>query len=138
MPCIYKEGKEIVYTSAYSMCLKWVSHSLLFVHIQATGNITEYFESTIMEPRLLVFTDNEQLSQMFICAENQELFEVPGERLVEGLLHLMASYYVFGVDYPKVCRALLFFFQDIIMERPDTHGPAKNRPTRYKTFVSRL
>ena len=75
-----------------------------------------------MEPRLLVFIDNEQLSQMFICAENQELFEVPGERLVEGLLHLMASYYVFGVEYPKVCRALLYFFQDIIMERPDTHG----------------
>ena len=93
--------------------------TLLFVHIQATGNITEYFEPTIMEPRLLVFTDNEQLSQMFICTENQELFKGPREILVEELLHLMASYYVFGVEYPKVCRALLYFFQDILMARPD-------------------
>ena len=49
-----------------------------------------------------------------------------------------ASYYVFGVEYPKMCRVLLFFFQDILMERPDMHGPAKRRPTRYKTFISRL
>ena len=91
-----------------------------------------------MEPRLLVFTDDGKLSQMILCAEDQEICEVQGETLVEGLLHLMATYYVFGVEYPKANRALLYFFQDILMEKPDTYGPAKNRPTRYKSFISRL
>ena len=83
---IYKEWDRL------HIHIFWVPEiglTLLFVHIQATGNITEYFEPTIMEPRLLVFTDNEQLSQMFICAGNQELFKGPGERLVEELLHLI-------------------------------------------------
>ena len=91
-----------------------------------------------MEPRLVVFTDDGELSKMILCAGDQEMCEVPGETLVEGLLHLMAAYYVFGVEYPKANRALLYFFQDILMERPDTYGPAKNRPTRYKSFISRL
>ena len=42
-----------------------------------------------MEPWLVVFTDDGELSQMILCAEDQEICEVPGETLVEGLLHLM-------------------------------------------------
>ena len=38
---------------------------------------------------------------MILCGENEEITEVPGETLVEGLLHLTATYYVFGVEYPK-------------------------------------
>ena len=91
-----------------------------------------------MEPRLLVFMDDGKPYQMILCAKNQEICEVQGETLVEGLLHLMAAYYVFGVEYPKTNQALLYFFQDILMERPDTYGPAKDRPTRYKSFISRL
>ena len=68
----------------------------------------------------MVFTDDGELSQMILCAEDQEICEVPGETLVEGLLHLMVAYYVYGVEYPKACRALLYVFQDILMERSDT------------------
>lgn len=56
-----------------------------------------------MEPKLLVFKDDGGLS---LCAKDQEICEVPGETLVEGLLQFMAAYYVFGVEYPKTCRAL--------------------------------
>ena len=83
----------------------------------------------------MVFIDDGNLSQMILCAENEEIVEVPGKKLVNGLFHLLASYYVYGVAYLKGCTALL---QDIQMEKPDTHGPAKNRPTRCKTFISRL
>ena len=91
-----------------------------------------------MEPLLVVFIDDGNLSQMILSAENEEIAEVPGKMLVDGLFHLLASYYVYGVAYPKGCTALLFFLQDILMEKPDTHCPVKNRPTRYKTFISRL
>ena len=100
---------------------------LFFFYTQATGDIKEHFVSSIMEPRLVVFTDNGALSQMILCGENEEITEVPGETLVEGLLHLMVAYYVFGVEYPKMRRALLYLFQDILLEMPDTHGPAKAR-----------
>ena len=56
--------------------------------------------SSIMEPCLVIFTDNNVL-QMILCGENEEITEVPGETLVEGLLHLTAAYYVFGVEYSK-------------------------------------
>ena len=95
------------------------------------------FKSQIMEPRLVVFIDDGNLSQMILCAEDQEIAEIPGKMLVDGLFHLLASYYVYGVAYPKGCTALLYFLQDILMGKPDTHGPVKNRPT-CKTFISRL
>ena len=50
---------------------------------------------------------------MLLCAENSQIMEVPGETLREGILHLMASYYVYGVEYPKGCKSLLYVFQDI-------------------------
>ena len=135
-PFLSSSTASVIYISQVPEVDVYISIS--FFCIQATGNIEDHFVSPILEPRLIVFTDNGGLAQMILCAENEEIVEVPGETLVEGLIHLMASYYVFGVEYPKMCRALLFFFQDILMERPDMHGPAKSRPTRYKTFISRL
>ena len=49
---------------------------LLFFCIQATGNIKEHFVSSIMEPHLIIFTDNIALSQMILCGENEETTEV--------------------------------------------------------------
>ena len=86
----------------------------------------------------MVFIDDGSLSQTILCAENQEIAETLGKKLVDGLFHLLASYYVYGVAYLKGCTALLYFVQDILMGKPDTHGPTKNRPTCYKTFISRL
>ena len=88
-----------------------------------------------MEPWLVVFIDDGSLSQMILCAENQETVEILGKKLVDGLFHLLASYCVYGVAYPKGCTALLYA---ILMEKPDTHSPTKNRPTRYKSFISIL
>jgi len=67
-----------------------------FFCIQATGNIKDHFVSSIMELHLVIFTDDSALSQMILSGENEEITKVPGETLVEGLLHLMSAYYVFG------------------------------------------
>ena len=87
-----------------------------------------------MEPHLVIFTNNVALSQMILSGENEETTEVPGETLVKDLI---AAYHVLGLEYPEICRALLcFFISRHFNGRPDTHGPAKNRPTHYKTFIS--
>ena len=62
----------------------------------------------------MVFIDDGSLSQMILCAKNQEIAEIPGKKLINGLFHLLASYYVYGVAYLKGCTALLYFMQDIL------------------------
>ena len=87
------------------------------------------FVSNIMKPRLVVFHDDEAIQQIFVCAENTEL---PTNGLIDGFIHLMAAYYVFNVQYPNFCKALLFFFQDILMEMTDK---GKHRPIMYSTYI---
>ena len=60
---------------------------------------------------------------MILCGENEEITEVQGKTLIEELLHWMAAHYVCEIEYLNV-QTLLYFFQDILMERPDRHGPA--------------
>ena len=86
---------------------------------------------------------------MIPCAENHEIAEIPGKKLVDDLFHLLASYYIlFKISWMLLllfptCSVLqtfspAFYACDILMGKPETHGPTKNRPTRYKTFISRL
>ena len=107
----------MVFSVAISFKLSSKTDASYITFTQASGDIEEHFESPIMEPHLLVFTDDGALSQMMVCAENEELFEVPGETLglLEGIMHLMAAYYVYNVEYPRGCKGLLYFFQDILM-----------------------
>lgn len=52
----------------------------------------------MMEPRLVIFyEDDHDSQQMFLCAENAVVFEVPTTKVIDGLIHLMAMYYVFDV-----------------------------------------
>lgn len=96
-------------------------------------DIEGLLHSPMMEPRLVVFYYDDNSLQMFLCAENSISLEVPATKytLIDGLIHLMAMYYVFDVQYPSFCRSTLFFLQDIVMKRPDT----SKRPTRYMTFI---
>ena len=93
--------------------------------MQETADLDAEFNSPMMEPRLIV---EESIKQMLVCAENEAIIEIPTMQLVDGLIHLMAAYYVYNVQYPSVCKATLFFLQDILMERPDK---AVRKPTRY-------
>lgn len=45
---------------------------------QAGTNLDETFKSSMMEPKLVIFyEENSQQLQMFVCAENEVAFEVP-------------------------------------------------------------
>ena len=79
-----------------------------------------------------MFEENKTIQQMFVCSEKQVLFEIPTTNFVDGILLLMASYYVFDVQYPSCCKSTLFFFQDVLMDKPDK----EKRATRYSTFIA--
>ena len=88
----------------------------------------------INDPSLVVFSngDSSEINQMFITAENQVIVELNTTKLIDGLIHLMAIYYVMDVSYPKCCKPTYFFLQDVLMGDLDEFP----RPTRYSTFVS--
>lgn len=88
----------------------------------------------MMEPQLVVFHDGADIVQMFLSAENEALMEIPGTTVINGIAHLMAAYYVLDVQYPKVCKSSFFFFQDIIMDKPDSLP----RPVRYNAYIKTL
>ena len=85
----------------------------------------------MMEPRLVVFHQEDEIIQMFLCAENDPLFEIPANTLSEGFTYLMAVYYVYDVNYPRGCTPSLYFLQDIVLDQPDN----LSRPVRYTTYV---
>ena len=87
-----------------------------------------------MEPRLLVVVEDGHMQQMFVSIEGDMVVDICSEKLVDGLIHLMASYYVFDVSYPTSCKSSLLFFQDFLMKMPDK----ARRPTRYVSYIDIL
>ena len=58
--------------------------------------------------------------------------------LIDGFISLLASYYVFYVNYPSKSvptQSLLLFFQEYILESPE---PSAKKTARYRTTVSTL
>ena len=90
-----------------------------------------------MEPRLVVFVeeDGAEIVQMFLCAENSAICELPVASLNEGFIVLMAAYYVLDVEYPGSWKPTLLFFQDFLMDKKE---PTKGRPVRYATYTKQL
>ena len=103
-----------------------------FIWMQENADLDMEFTSHMMEPRLVVFCDEEEIKQMFICAENEAIVEIPTLQLADGFTHLMAAYYVFNVEYPSSCKATLLFFQEILMGKREK---VARRPVRYSNFV---
>ena len=71
-------------------------------------------------------------------AEKTVIFEVTDFSLIDGFISLLASYYVFYVNYPSKsvpAQSLLLFFQEYILESPE---PSAKKTARYRTTVSTL
>ena len=86
------------------------------------------------EPRLLMIGQDKN-RQGFIVAEKQVLLEVEDFSILEGLITLLCSYYVFYVKYPKSAPAagLLLFLQEVILDEPAKHV---RKPARYNALVN--
>ena len=91
-------------------------------------------EKGFPEPRLLIIKE-EKTYQGFIIAEKEILFEVDNFNIIDGLITLLASYYVYYIKYPKSGPAagLLLFLQEVILNKPAKHV---RKPARYSSFVN--
>ena len=102
--------------------------------LQACDDIDTYFTCKVMEPRLVIFENEDSILQMFITGENDNLMELPTSSVGAGVAYLMAFYYIFNIEYPKQYQPLLFFFQDFIIDKADNG----KRPSRYASFASTM
>ena len=82
----------------------------------------------------MVIFEDESIVQVFIAGEDDDLMELPVTTIGGGIVYLMATYYVFNVEYPKPYQPLLFFFQDFIMDKPNNG----KRPTRYASYAATI
>ena len=62
----------------------------------------------------MIFHDGEEVVQMFLCAENVAIMELPSTTIQNGIAHLMTAYYVLDVQYPKMCKPTFFFFDTLL------------------------
>ena len=75
-------------------------------------------------PRIAVFKSAES-SQYFLVTEQQIVCEVPSLQLAVFLC--FSAYYVYNLAYPKEVKGVFLFFQDYVLEYPDSH----KRPGTY-------
>ena len=85
---------------------------------------TTVSQNVFSEPRLVLIQSdvNEgDIIQGFIVAEKTLVFEITEFSVVDGLIALLASYYIFDVNYAKSTPALslMLFLQEQVMGMPD-------------------
>ena len=69
-------------------------------------------------------------------AEKSVIYEVTDFSVVDSIVSLLASYYIFHVNYPKsIPASFLYFIQEYLLGVID---PAIKKPARYKAFVNSL
>lgn len=89
------------------------------------------------EPRLIIFVNktNPSLTQGFIAAERELLFEVNEFSIAEGIISLLATYWAYHIQYPKPLPSLQFmlFIQEVLLEFKDETGT--RRSSRYSKLV---
>ena len=65
-------------------------------------------------PKLLVFIKNEDVSMTCIVGDTLQL-NMNSCDVINGLVHLMASYYVFDIGYPRCYSQSLGLMQEVVM-----------------------
>ena len=65
-------------------------------------------------PKLLVFIKNEDVSMTCIVGDTLQL-NMNSCDVINGLVHLMASYYAFDISYPRCYSQSLGLMQEVVM-----------------------
>ena len=73
---------------------------------------------TRLQPRIAAFTGEGTTEYLVLC----ELFVLcKVSSLHAALFTTFAAYYCFNLEYPQPARQMYCFFQDYILERPDSN-----------------
>ena len=88
------------------------------------------------EPRLVAF-GADYPEQCFAVAEKEVMVEINPPTIFNALSTLLQLYYILHIGYPcsksTPAASILYFWQDMILEQPDT---SIKKPSRYTSFVN--
>ena len=90
------------------------------------------------EPRLVAF-GADYPEQCFAVAEKEVMVEINPPTIFNALSTLLQIYYILHIGYPcstsTPAASILYFWQDMILEKPDT---SIKKPSRYTSFINSL
>ncbi len=78
--------------------------------MQACGEIACHFQCRVVEPRIVVFYEDDSIVQAFLCAEGVSIFEIDTTTLSDCLIVLMAAYTMYSTYSTLVCGSRLSSF----------------------------
>ena len=92
------------------------------------------FHSKMVEFRIVCTGTIDDINQIFIAGGDDAIVECPTTELLDSLILLVASYYVFDVSYPVCYKGLLGFLQDVGL----CHVDDIYRGAKYSAFLAEL
>ena len=87
------------------------------------------------KPFLVVIKDSKpkEVQQIFIGADERELFEVADASVTTAITLLVSCYYVFNVAYQRM-KYFMLFLREFILGIPDE----SNKNSKYVTFFKQV
>lgn len=127
--------------SVYIFILAEISNCLLFVNVWhfLFQDIPEterlrYIESPEDSfPVIYVFSNGETIEKMYIAGDSS-ILDINSTELLDALIILIATYYTFGIEYPKAFSQILGLFQIYIVG--DSFDGVKSN--KFKLFMKTL
>ena len=110
----------------------YISCLVLF---QVGCNLKEIFLNKGNKPFLVVIKDSKpkEVQQIFIGADERELFEVADASVTTAITLLVSCYYVFNVAYQRM-KYFMLFLREFILGIPDE----SNKNSKYVTFFKQV
>lgn len=92
------------------------------------------FKDKLVEFRLVVVGSPGDVHQQFIAGEDKSFVECDGVDLIQGLIDLISSYYVFDVAYSDNMEGCSLFLQYVVLPSKDK----TYRGTKYSAFMANV
>ena len=67
-----------------------------------------------MQPQIVAVGEGYELDKLYIVCEGSMLCSIPQQSIVESIIALLSSFYIFNMEYRK-SKAILFFLETACM-----------------------
>ena len=92
------------------------------------------YVNTVIQPQLIVVGTVTEYDRLFVAVEGHELCSISNNCCLDGIVALLASFYIFNIDYQ--CAKGFFSFLETVMLGKSRYGGAL--PIVVNSFINAL
>lgn len=109
--------------------------NIIEVHdnVDDSGVKSKLASKPLEPPHLVLFKKEGQLKGVYIIGDAVSI-QCQGTSVISAVTQLLATHYVFDIDYPKCYAMLLGFLQTFVLKEPFSYETSK----KYKFFVRKF